>query len=74
MSDKSSNVWVMEERPHEFVGVHADRVRVESGALIFENGAFLDSELVLAQAPGTWLSVHPRVEDDDDCMCDGDHE
>lgn len=65
-NENSKRTFVIEERPHEYAGVHAERVRVESGALILENGDIFRPELVLIQAPGTWLSVHVQ----DDCECD----
>lgn len=69
MSDVKRTTFVVEERPHEYAGVHADRVRIEGGALVFENGDLFNSELVLIQAPGTWLSVHTQDEDED-CTCE----
>lgn len=65
--------WIIEERHNEYSGVEADRVRIDGGALIFENGDIFTSELVLAQAAGTWLSVHPRS-DEDECTCDDKEE
>jgi hypothetical protein len=61
VSDKTT--WLLEEHPGRFVGIHSDRVRVDGGALIFEDGDMFNAELVLAQAPGTWQSVQPCPED-----------
>jgi hypothetical protein len=61
--------FILEERPHEYAGIQAERVRFDSGSVIFENGDIFSPELVLAQAAGTWLSVHIR-KDDDECECD----
>jgi hypothetical protein len=57
------------ERQNDYVRIDADRVRVEGGVLIFENGDIFSSELVTAKAPGQWLSVFPAP-DDDECTCD----
>jgi hypothetical protein len=57
------------ERQHDYVRIEADRVRVDSGVLIFENGDIFSPTLVSAKAPGTWFSVHPEPADGD-CECD----
>lgn len=60
------------ERQNDYISIEAERVRVDAGALIFENGDVFKPELVSIKAPGTWLQVFPRV--DDECTCDHDHD
>lgn len=57
-------VWVIETKPDQFTTATAANVIFhESGALLFRNS---ERDLVLAKAPGTWLSVHAQEEETPD--------
>lgn len=50
--------WIVVHGRGEVDGIPADRYQITTaGALVFEDGDFLDSRLVLAYAPGEWQKV-----------------
>lgn len=41
--------------------VHAERMRIESGAAVFSNGDIFTQEVVAAFAPGGWSYASPSI-------------
>jgi hypothetical protein len=54
----NSKRWLVETTRDAFEDVGADRVKVESGALVFTNGHWSEDVAVI-YAPGHWITCVP---------------
>lgn len=70
MNETGVTQWVV-ARTREIDMVPAQNYTITtSGALVLTNGSLLEPQLVIAYAPGEWVSIQPYEE----CECGGhDH-
>lgn len=61
MAERSVFVVTMDDKTRSTMGIPADRVAYQGGALLFFSGHGNSSNLVTAVAEGTWLTCERKA-------------